>query len=415
MPVKNGWTGGQYSLFRAAFGLYLALHFMQLIPWGAELFSSAGALSQSTLSPLAALFPNVLVLFDAPWQVASLLGAAAAAALLFAAGLLDRAAAVFLWYVWACLLGRNPLIANPGIPYVGWLLLAHALLPGAPYGSWGACSRSDPDGGWIMPQPILRAAWILMALGYSYSGITKLGSRSWADGTAIYYVLENPLARPGIVRDLLVSLPDPLLRAATWGALGLELLFVPLALFRRLRPLLWSALLAMHLVLLVLIDCTDLSLGMIVLHLFTFDPAWIPARPPRQPETLYYDGGCGLCHRAVRFALAEDRAAGLRFAPLQGEAFRAAVPPERRGLLPDSLVLSTEDGALLIRSEAVVRMLLRFGGVWRILGLLLRAVPTATRDAAYDLVARLRHRLFTPPAEACPLIPERLRDRFMLT
>jgi predicted DCC family thiol-disulfide oxidoreductase YuxK len=254
-----------------------------------------------------------------------------------------------------------------------------------------------------------------MALGYSYSGITKLGSRSWADGTAIYYVLENPLARPGIVRDLLVSLPDPLLRAATWGALGLELLFVPLALFRRLRPLLWSALLAMHLVLLVLIDCTDLSLGMIVLHLFTFDPAWIPARPPRQPETLYYDGGCGLCHRAVRFALAEDRAAGLRFAPLQGEAFRAAVPPERRGLLPDSLVLSTEDGALLIRSAAVVRMLLRFGGVWRILGLLLRAVPTATRDAAYDLVARLRHRLFTPPAEACPLIPERLRDRFMLT
>jgi predicted DCC family thiol-disulfide oxidoreductase YuxK len=415
VPVKNGWTGGQYSLFRAAFGLYLALHFTHLIPWGAELFSNVGALSQSTLSPLARLFPNVLVLFDAPWQVSALLGAAAASSLLFAVGLLDRSAAIFLWYVSACLLGRNPLIANPGIPYVGWLLLAHALLPREPYGSWGARGRSDPDGGWTMPQPILRAAWILMAFGYSYGGVTKLGSRSWIDGTAIRYVLENPFARPGIVRDLLVSLPDPLLRIATWGTLGLELLFVPLALFRRVRPLLWSALLAMHIVLVVLIDFTDLSLAMIMLHLFTFDPAWLQPRPPQRSETLFYDGGCGLCHRAVRFALAEDRSAGLRFAPLQGEAFRAAVPTERRGLLPDSLVLQTEEGALLTRSEAVVRMLLRFGGVWRLFGRLLRAVPTTMRDAAYDLVARLRHRLFARPAEACPVIPARLRDRFILS
>jgi len=264
-----------------------------------------------------------------------------------------------------------------------------------------------------MPQPIWRAAWILMALGYSYGGVTKLGSRSWVDGTAIRYLLENPFARPGIVRDLLVSLPDPLLRVATWGTLGLELLFVPLALFRRVRPLLWSALLAIHLMLVVLIDFTDLSLGMIMLHLFTFDPAWLRPRPSQRPETLFYDGGCGLCHRAVRFALAEDRSAGLRFAPLQGEAFRAAVPTERRGLLPDSLILMTEEGALLTRSEAVVRMLLRFGGVWRIVGRLLRVVPVATRDAAYDLVARVRHRLFARPAERCPVIPERLRDRFI--
>lgn len=378
------------------------------------MFSNVGALSQSTLSPLARLFPNVLVLFDAPWQVAALLGAAAAASLLFAIGLLDRSAAIFLWYVWACLLGRNPLISNPGLPYVGWLLLAHALLPPSPYGSWGARGRSDPGGGWFMPQPIWRAAWILMALGYSYSGFTKLGSRSWVDGTAIHYVLENPLARPGILRDLLVSLPDPLLRLATWSMLGLELLFLPLALFRRARPLLWSALLAMHLVLMVLIDFTDLSLGMIILHLFTFNPAWLKPRPARRPELLFYDGGCGLCHRAVRFALAEDRSAGLRFAPLQGEAFHHAVPPERRGLLPDSLILQTEEGALLSRSEAVVRMLLRFGGVWRILGRLLRVVPVATRDAVYDLVARLRHRLFARPTEVCPVIPERVRDRFIL-
>jgi predicted DCC family thiol-disulfide oxidoreductase YuxK len=74
----------------------------------------------------------------------------------------------------------------------------------------------------------------------------------------------------------------------------------------------------------------------------------------------------------------------------------------------------TEEGALLTRSEAVVRMLLQFGGVWRIFGWMLRAVPAAMRDAVYNLVARVRHRLFRRPAEACPVIPPRLRDRFIL-
>jgi hypothetical protein len=36
--------------------------------------------------------------------------------------------AFILWYQWACLLNINVFISNPGIPYVGWLLLAHAFL-----------------------------------------------------------------------------------------------------------------------------------------------------------------------------------------------------------------------------------------------------------------------------------------------
>jgi hypothetical protein len=43
---------------------------------------------------------------------------------------------------------------------------------------------------------IFAGAWILMAVGYSYSGLTKLTSPSWLDGTAITYVLENPWPAP---------------------------------------------------------------------------------------------------------------------------------------------------------------------------------------------------------------------------
>src|SRR5262249_29596562 len=42
---------------------------------------------------------------------------AAALSVLFAVGCWDRVAAVMLWYIWACLHGRLPLISNPGLPY----------------------------------------------------------------------------------------------------------------------------------------------------------------------------------------------------------------------------------------------------------------------------------------------------------
>jgi predicted DCC family thiol-disulfide oxidoreductase YuxK len=411
MILANGWTGGQYSLFRALFGAYLFIHFVQLVPWGVELFSNQGMLPEASASPLVHLFPNVLAVMDAPAMVTAFLVVAASLSVLFAVGFHDRATAFLLWYIWACLFGRNPLIGNPGLPYVGWMLLAHVCLPPAPYGSWTARARIDPGGGWRMPPDIFAVAWVLMALGYSYSGYTKLVSPSWLDGTALAHVLQNPLARPTPLREWMLTLPAGLLRVATWGALALELGFAPLALFARLRPWLWGAMLFMHLSLIGFIDFADLSLGMVMLHLFTFNPAWLP--PLTGPtEMVFYDGHCGLCHRAVRFLLAEDRGEAFHFAPLGGDAFQAAIPEDRRTCLPDSNVLQTADGRLLVRSAAVIHMVRRLGGVWRLLGETARFMPARLLDWFYDGIASVRQRLFRSPAETCPLLPPHLRKRF---
>jgi predicted DCC family thiol-disulfide oxidoreductase YuxK len=411
--ADNGWTGGQYSVFRALFGGYLFVYFVQLAPRGAEMFSNRGASPHSSANPLMDLFPNVLALWDAPILVTALLLTAAGLSVLLVAGLYDRLAAVALWYIWVWLAGGDLPMLNPGMAYVGLLLLAHACLPGAPYGSWARRGQPDPGSDWRVPPAIFLAVWTLMALGYSYSGVTKLASPSWLDGTAVARVLNNPLARPGLWRDALLVLPDAFLRLLTWGLLLLELSFAPLALFRRLRPWLWSAMLLMQLGLIPLIDFTELSLGMVMLHLFTFNPVWLARAQAARTETIFYDGRCGLCHRAVRFVLAEDRAGtAFRFAPLDSDAFRAAIPEGRRAELPDSLVIHTAEGALLVRSTAVLHLLRRLGGLWRLLATLARLVPTAIRDRLYDGLARIRHRLFTAPAEACPLIPERLRARF---
>jgi predicted DCC family thiol-disulfide oxidoreductase YuxK len=389
------------------------VHFVQLVPWGAEVFSDRGVLSDSAASPIIHLFPNVLALWDSPAFVTALLVSAAALCVLFAIGFGDRIGAVAIWYIWACLFGRNPLIANPSLPFVGWMLLAHAFLPRSPYGSWSARGRPDPGNGWSMPPMFFAAAWIVMAVGYSYSGYTKLISPSWVDGTAMERVLSNPLARPGILRDALLGLASGVLHVATWGALALELFFAPLALFRRLRPWLWCSMLVMHLSLMLLIDFADLSLGMIMLHLFTFDPAWVRPVHGDEPAVVFYDGHCGLCHRFVRFALAEDRTGEIfRFAPLGGEAFLKSVPDGQRANLPDSIVLRATDRGLLTRSAAVMHIFRSLGGVWRVIAWVLALIPATLRDGLYDGVAGIRYRLFARPAEACPIVPPHLRARF---
>ena len=128
---------------------------------------------------------------------------------------------------------------------------------------------------------------------------------------------------------------------------------------------------------------------------------------------VFYDGACGLCHRTVRFAIARDRdGRHFRFAALGGQAFRRLVPEALRRGLPDSIVVLTPDGTLLARSAAVIHILERIGGPWRLPGGLLALVPQGIRDLGYDGIARVRHRLFGRPADACPVTPPELRARF---
>jgi predicted DCC family thiol-disulfide oxidoreductase YuxK len=253
-----------------------------------------------------------------------------------------------------------------------------------------------------------------MSLGYFYSGLMKLNSPSWIDGSALARVLINPLARPGLFRDIALALPSEFLRVATWGALALELSFGPLALFRRARPWIWSAMLLLHLGLFLLISFPDLTAGMVMLHLFTFDPAWIPAVQANAREYIFYDGQCGLCHHVVRFVIAEDvDGTKFRFAPLQGSSLESFVRANERAGLPDSVIVRTTDGSLLTRSAAFVHILRRLGGAWRVIAVTVALLPHLLVDAAYDSIARIRYVIFGRRTNSCPVVSPELRIRFV--
>jgi predicted DCC family thiol-disulfide oxidoreductase YuxK len=412
--MANGWTGGQYSAYRMLFGFFLFIHFVHLLPWSSELFSNEGVLPNGRLSPIFAAFPNLYAISDAPWFLHATLILAAIAALAFAIGWHDRLAALWMWIVLASLFGRNPLIANPSLPYVGFMLLAHLFVPSAPYGSVAARGRSDPDGGWVLPSAVFLASWVVLAVSYSYSGYTKLLSPSWVAGDNIAFVLQNPLARPWMLRDFFLWLPSIFLTLLTWTVLYVELLFAPIALWKSARPWIWLAMLTIQFGFLFLLNFADLTIGMLLFHMFTFNPTWIASRPFARDNVLYYDGNCAMCHGFVKFLLAEERTGTLRYAPLQGEHFRTNVPEPMRVTLPDSLVFRTTDGRLLVRSDAVVNILCSLGGLWTLFGWLLWAVPRPLRDLAYNFVGAIRYRLFGYASEACPLVTPSLRARLIV-
>lgn len=128
---------------------------------------------------------------------------------------------------------------------------------------------------------------------------------------------------------------------------------------------------------------------------------------------LFFDGECGLCHRFVLFVLAREQTALFRFAPLRGRTFRKMIGEDQARELPDSLVLLTEEGAMLSLSDAAVYALKTLSPGWRRVAWMIGVFPKPMRDFGYRCVAAVRKKLFKKPDNTCPLVSVELKGRFL--
>lgn len=139
---------------------------------------------------------------------------------------------------------------------------------------------------------------------------------------------------------------------------------------------------------------------------------------PGSTTLVLYDGVCGLCDRFVQFLLRRDHADALRFAPLQSELgtqLAARHGRDAHDLDTVCVIVHYGDPAkeqMFIRSRAVLHAVAALGGPWRALGWL-RIVPTAVADLVYNIVARLRYRLFEKRTAACAVPPPGGRKKFL--
>ncbi|MDH5656230.1 MAG: DCC1-like thiol-disulfide oxidoreductase family protein, partial [Spirochaetia bacterium] len=246
---------------------------------------------------------------------------------------------------------------------------------------------------WQMPGMIFYGAWLIMAAGYTISGIHKLGSPSWIDGSAVLHLLHNPLARDTFIRGFILEAPVWFFNVLSWSALFLEIAFLPLAAFRKTRWIAWTGIVFMHLGILTVVNFADLTAGVLMIHLFTVDPLWFPSRKfakNKNPPVIYFDGFCILCNGFVDFLLEEDKSHLYRFSALQSEAAKSAL--SGIGKIPDSVVLY-DNGNLYFRSDAAIKIISSLGGIWKIL-VVFYLVPRFLRDPVYDFIAKSRYTWF---------------------
>jgi predicted DCC family thiol-disulfide oxidoreductase YuxK len=126
---------------------------------------------------------------------------------------------------------------------------------------------------------------------------------------------------------------------------------------------------------------------------------------------VLFDGVCNLCSFWVRFAIARDPTARLRFAPVQSDLGQDFL---RRRNLPTDLFESfylIEDGQVFEKSTAFLRMLRHLRRPWPLLRVA-RILPRPLRDWLYDRIARNRYRLFGR-RDSCLMPSPEVASRFL--
>ena len=145
--------------------------------------------------------------------------------------------------------------------------------------------------------------------------------------------------------------------------------------------------------------------------------AMTPGQIPPSPEpVLLFDDACGFCNAAVQTVLRHDKKRTLRFASLHGEygLDLRTRHPELNSI--DSMVWfhpghGNSGEFIAIRSDAALLAADYLGGLFR-LAAIARVVPRRLRDAAYDFVARHRHKL-SPSSKECFIPAPDQRSRFL--
>lgn len=257
--VSSAYPALQFAIWRILFGLYLLYYFVRTLPYGRELFSSAGVLPEPVL-------PSMLRGIDSPLVIDGLIAFLILLSALFTLGIFRRFCGLLLWVGWMSLFGRDPLIDNPAYPFVGWMMLAAAIVPrGEPLSI-----QLRPAPRWYMPSVLYWGAWLLLGAGYTVSGFYKCLEPTWRSGYAMLYMYGSLIALDSWLRDLVVQAPLWITKVESWSLMLSQLLALPAFLFKITRLPFLVILTVSFLVSFVLVDLTQVILGMLVFHILIF-------------------------------------------------------------------------------------------------------------------------------------------------
>lgn len=133
---------------------------------------------------------------------------------------------------------------------------------------------------------------------------------------------------------------------------------------------------------------------------------------PEGKKIVLFDGVCNLCNQFVQTIIKHDKKDAYRFASLQSEYGQQV--QKYLGLNPKNIksVILYEPGvAYFHKSEAALRIIKSFGGVYSLIGIF-QIFPNFIGNAVYDLVAFNRYRWFGKK-DSCMIPTAELKAKFL--
>ena len=126
---------------------------------------------------------------------------------------------------------------------------------------------------------------------------------------------------------------------------------------------------------------------------------------------VLFDGTCAFCERSVKFIAGRDPGGYFRFGASQSP--RAAALLAEHGITRESArsIVLIENGQVFLRSTAALRIARHLGPPWSWAGALLW-LPRSLRDAGYQVVAAVRHRV-AGRSNACEVPPPEIQERMI--
>jgi len=127
-------------------------------------------------------------------------------------------------------------------------------------------------------------------------------------------------------------------------------------------------------------------------------------------KLMVFDGVCVLCSGAVRFVFAHERRPDFCFTPVQSDLGQRVLAALGQPLDGNDSVVVIDGGRFYLKSDAVIRIAHALKAPWR-WAAVLRFLPRAWRDWAYDHLARNRYDIFGR-YDSCMVPDPALKRRF---
>ena len=109
---------------------------------------------------------------------------------------------------------------------------------------------------------------------------------------------------------------------------------------------------------------------------------------------VYYDIKCCLCSAIVKNISNKAHKKGIVFLDLDKYRSNNYTNSPSNDLASIDSILYTEGKTISIYSDAVSRLLIYLGGIYKFFGCLLKTIPKRYRDGLYKIIAKNRYRIF---------------------